>query len=100
MQIGYNVTAFSVIKIFRPPLSFFFSNYYLFYFWLHWIFVAASSLSLVVVCRLLAVASLVAAPVLRWLQGVWNLPRPKMELVSSVLAVRVITAGPPGKSHT
>ena len=39
------------------------SYLFMYYFWLHWVFIAAHGLSLVVVCKLLiAVASLVAVP--------------------------------------
>ena len=77
----------------------------LFIYWLHWVFVAAHSLSLVVVCRfLVVVASLVVEHRLSscgtWTKFpcmMWNLPRPSVNPVSPVLAGGFCTTGPPGK---
>ena len=34
------------------------------------------------------------------LRSMWNLPRPRIELISRSLASEFLTTGPPGKSHT
>ena len=84
-------------------------------FWLHWVFVAAHGLSLIMVSRgyslnavlghLIAEAYLVAehrlsthgTPV-QVPHGIENLPGPGIKLVPLVLAGRFLTTGPPGKS--
>ena len=79
-------------------------KFYLFiYLWLHWVFVTASGLSLVVVsrgysivavCRLNSCSTEAPVPL-----GMWNLPGPGIESVSSALAGKFLTTGPPGKSQ-
>ena len=87
--------------------------------WLHWVFVAARGLSLVVVnwdCSSLRCtgyslrwllllwstgsrlgASGVVAHRLSRPRGMWDLPKPGIEPVSSAWAGRFLTTGPPGK---
>ena len=97
----------------------FFFLYFIFYFWLHWVFVAVQGLSLVVVSR--GYSWLWCAGVsLRWLlllrsmasrvcrlsscgarayllRGMWDPPGPGLEPMSPALAGRFLTTAPPGK---
>ena len=102
--------------------EFLFKNFYLFgYFGLCWLFIAAHGLFLVVASRgyslvgmcglLIAVASLVSEQRLQGPQasvvvahglssfgGMWNPPGPRIEPMSSALAGRLLTTGPPEKA--
>ena len=94
-----------------------FSKFYLFYFWLCWVFVAACGLSpvaesrgyaLVAVCRLLTIVAPLVSE--HRLQSVGSVavhglsypsapPGPGIEPLSPALAGRLLTTGPPGKSY-
>ena len=89
---------------------------YLYYFWPHWVSVALHGLSLVVVSRaalrwLLQLLILVASFIAEWgsrhagfssystRTQLWNLPGPRIEPISLVLAGRFLFNAPPGKSY-
>ena len=83
----------------------------LFYFWLHWVFVAACGLLIVVAslcCRAQALGTRASAAVARRLSscgarasllcGMWDLPGPRLEPMSPALAGGFLTTASPGKS--
>ena len=89
----------------------FYKDLFIFIFWLWWIFIAVSGLSLVALCRFpFEVSCLVAEHELEcrlsscctWallLQNMWDLPRPGIKPISPALAGGFLTIEPPRKSY-
>ena len=70
-----------------------------FVYWLCWVFIAVRRLSLVAAVRGFSCCRAWAQELWCMVHGsIWDLPRPRIELVSPALADRFSTIGPPGKS--
>ena len=104
----FTAEGLDLILVLKPFLFFvfLFLIHSFIYFWLHWVFVAAHRISLLPKVGLLfigvhshSMASLVEHRLQgTWAQQLWDRPGPGIELVSHVLAGRLLTAGPRGSS--